>query len=358
MPRREISQKLTFSEALKDALIIAMEQDKRVFIIGEGAPDPKGIFGTTIGLREKFGKHRVMDMPVSENAVTGIIVGAALVGMRPVMTHQRMDFMLYSMDQLVNSAAKWRSMFGQQQSVPIVIRAIVGQGWGQGAQHSQNLHVLFGHIPGLKVVAPASAYEAKGLLLASIADDNPVIFIEHRWLHNTTSDVPSEYYELPLGKAKKITEGDDITLVTHSYMVLEAIKAQKILLKKGLSVEIINLLSIKPLDVDTVLASVEKTKRLIVIDLAWKTYGLAAEVICSIMEKGPKLLSPPKRITLPDAYAPSSPQLSRYYYPNYRTIAREISSMFGRKSDSKDIASDFEGIVHADVPDKSFTGPF
>ncbi len=190
-----------FSEAIREALFVAMEADSGVLCYGLGVTDPKGVFGTTMGLEEKFGSNRVFDMPTSENAMTGIGIGASLNGFRPVLTHQRLDFALLSLDQIINNAAKWRFMFGGARGVPITIRMIIGRGWGQGPTHSQNLQALFGHIPGLKVVMPSTAKDAKGLLLSSIFDPDPVIFLEHRWLHSMVEDVPEGDYRTLFGVA-------------------------------------------------------------------------------------------------------------------------------------------------------------
>src|SRR3989344_1474080 len=198
MPRKRI---INGAQAIREALDQSLAKDPRVFVVGEGVPDPKGVFGTSIGLREKYGKNRVWDMPVAENGMTGACIGAAISGMRPVLVHQRLDFALLSLDQIIKNAAKWFYMFGGQQSVPLVIRMVIGHGWGQGAQHSQNLQALFAHIPGLKVVMPATAHDAKGLLVASVRDNNPVIFLEHRWVHGVRGPVPEELYEIPLGQA-------------------------------------------------------------------------------------------------------------------------------------------------------------
>ena len=214
---------ITYAEAIREALDQAMAADESVIVFGLGVDDPKAIFGTTAGLQETYGCERVFDTPTSENAMTGVGIGAALNGIRPVMVHQRLDFFLLAMDQLVNGAAKWHFMFGGQGKVPITIRLIMGRGWGQGPTHSQNLQAWFTHIPGLKVVMPATAEDAKGLLLESIRDDNPVVFLEHRWLHNIQGEVSEEPKHVPLGKARMIREGFDITLVAISYMVVEAI---------------------------------------------------------------------------------------------------------------------------------------
>src|SRR3954447_19337170 len=202
---------MTFAEAIRDALTVALAADPAAIVFGLGTDDPKGIFGTTLGLRQQFGGERVFDVPTSENALTGFAVGAALNGLRPVFAHQRLDFALLSMDQLVNNAAKWHFMFGGRRSVPITIRMILGRGWGQGPTHSQNLQAWFAHVPGLKVVMPSTAEDAKGLLLSSIFDDDPVVFLEHRWLHNVRGDVPEGDIRVPLGKARVLREGNDLT---------------------------------------------------------------------------------------------------------------------------------------------------
>ena len=216
---------LTFVQAVNEALHTAMAHDPAVICFGLGVDDPKAIFGTTTGLKDRFGSERVWDMPTSENAMTGIAIGAALQGIRPVMVHQRLDFFLLAMDQLVNNAAKWHYMFGGQRSVPLTIRLILGRGWGQGPTHSQSLHAWFSHVPGLKVVMPTTPADAKDLLLASIADPNPVIFLEHRWLHNRVGPVPAGDVRVPLGKARILREGRDVSIVAVSYMVIEALHA-------------------------------------------------------------------------------------------------------------------------------------
>ena len=207
---------MTFAEAINQALTVAMTQDPNVVCYGLGVDDPKGVFGTTLGLQEKFGPERVFDIPTSENAMTGIGIGAALYGLRPVMVHQRLDFALLSMDQLVNNAAKWRFMFGGHRGVPLTVRMVLGRGWGQGPTHSQNLQAWFAHVPGLKVVMPSTADDAKGLLLSSIFDDNPVVFLEHRWLHNVEGVVPEGDHRGPIGKARRLPEGGDLTIGSMS----------------------------------------------------------------------------------------------------------------------------------------------
>src|SRR6266540_875717 len=233
------SRDLKFVQALNEALDLCMAKDPRVFVIGLGAPDAAAIFGSTKGLVEKYGPRRVLDMPVAENAMTGVLVGAALRGMRPVMTHIRLEFAMLAIDQLVNQAAKWHYMFGGRASVPLVVRMVVGRGWGQGPQHSQSLQAWFAHVPGLKVVMPATPHDAKGLLISAIEDNNPVLYLEHRWLHNISGPVPEGVYRIPLGKGRIMRRGKDVTIVALSYMCLEALRAADVLAEQGIEAEVI-----------------------------------------------------------------------------------------------------------------------
>lgn len=357
-----MNRSITYAAALHEAFDICLRDDPSVFLIGEGLPDPKGIFGTTAGLVNKYGKNRVMDMPVAENALTGVCIGAALRGMRPVLTHQRVDFALLSLDQIISNAAKWYFMFGGQKSVPMVIRMIIGRGWGQGAQHSQSLQSLFAHIPGLKVVMPATVYDAKGMMIAAIEDNNPVIWLEHRWLHNLKDDVPSERYTVALGQAKLVRQGKDLTLVASSHMTLEALRAAGFLERMGIGVDLIDLRTIKPLDKDLILRSVEKTGRLLVADLGWLTAGMSAEILALVSESVfPALKTAPRRVAVADIPAPSSPFLTKDYYPGYRQIIEEAIKMLGKdRAAYKTVLDEVyqpSKFPH-DVPDMSFTGPF
>jgi pyruvate dehydrogenase E1 component beta subunit len=352
-----MARQLKFSEAIREATDQAMERDPSVYIVGLGVPDPKGIFGTTLGLQEKFGAARVQDMPLSENAMTGIVLGSALVGMRPIITHQRMDFALVAMEQMVNQAAKWHYMFGGKAKVPMVVRMIVGRGWGQGPQHSQSLQAWFAHIPGLKVVMPTSAHDAKGLLAAAVEDNNPVIFIEHRWLNNIADDVPEEYYTVPLSKARVMREGSDVTIVGTSYMALESLRAANILDKEGVSAEVIDLRTIRPWDTETVLASVRKTGRLIVADTGGAAFGVSAEIVATVLENEfVSIKGAPVRIALPDHPCPTSPALSSYYYSQAGHIVRDTLKMMGHSLAAH--ACDIISSQKLDVPDSSFKGPF
>lgn len=357
-----MTRDIKFNQAILEGTSQLLESDPSVYLMGLGVPDPKGTFGTTLGLQEKFGENRVMDMPTSENTMTGVAIGSALRGMRPIMTHQRVDFFLLALDQLVNNAAKWHYMFGDKMTAPIVIRLVMGRGWGQGPQHSQSLQSLFAHIPGLKVVMPSTPYDAKGLLISAVKDNNPVVYLEHRWLHNTHGPVPEEMYEIPIGKAHIIQEGSDITIAATSHMTLEARKALEILEKEGISVELIDIRSVKPLDRETLVKSVRKTGRLLVADPDWRSCGFAAEVIASISEEAfNDLKAPPVRVTYPDRHSPTSWALANHYYPSHRVIAMETFKMMRLPSKAQhhlEELLEFRSAGPLDVPDASFTGPF
>ncbi|MDP2168190.1 MAG: transketolase C-terminal domain-containing protein [Thermodesulfovibrionales bacterium] len=347
---------ITFTAAINEALIECMEKDPGVFVMGLGAPDPKGVFGTTLGLQKRFGTGRVFDMPISENAMTGVAIGAAISGMRPVMAHQRADFVLMAMDQIVNSAAKWHYMYGGQASVPLTIRTVVGRGWGQGPQHSQNFQALFAQVPGLKVVAPTTPCEAKGLLTASIEENNPVIFVEHRWLSNQMGDVPEGYYSMPLGKANVMRKGSDITVVASMDMALEAMVVADGLLSSGISVEVVNLRTVKPLDAETILGSVAKTGRLVVMDSSWYEFGVSAEIAAVVAEKGfDSLKAKVRRLGLPSVPTPTSPALAGHYYPSEADICLAIGDVLGVRLNPRKLG--FKDVV-GDVPDEYFKGPF
>lgn len=351
-------RELTYCQAIKEALEQAMEKDHRVFLMGEGVDDPRAIFGSTKGLKERFGADRVFDIPLAENGMTGVMIGAALAGMRPVMTHQRLDFTLYAMDQIVNHAAKRSYASGGSQCVPITIRAIVGRGWGQGPQHSQSLQALYSHVPGLKVVMPSTPYDVKGLLLAAIWDNNPVMFIEYRTLYDTIGGVPQEPYTVPIGQGVVRFAGTDVTIAAISNMVLEAARAKRVLDRVGISTEIIDLRTSKPLDEAVVLNSVMKTGRLVIADTGWRTCGVAAEVAAMVAEKCFKYLKAPiRRVTLPDIPTPTSRTLEEAYYPGSKDIAEAVCDVL-------EAGEKLKGAVRAASQDfkqsaeKLFVGPF
>ena len=347
---------MTYSKAINDALFVAMELDPKVICYGLGVDDPKRVFGTTQGLQEKFGEKRVFDMPISENAMTGVAIGAGLRGFRTVMTHQRLDFFLLAMDQLVNGAAKWHYMFGGQNSIPITIRLIVGRGWGQGPTHSQSLQSWFAHIPGLKVVMPATANDAKGLLLSSIFDENPVIFIEHRWLHHQESDVPEGDYRVPLGSANRLELGSDVTIVAMSYMSIEALRAINFLKNQNISFELIDLRTVGPIDWETIYTSVKKTGRVLVLDTGAVTGSIAGEIVARIaMDLFSNLRCAPQRIALPDIPTPTSQALTEKFYPGSHTIIERIAQMMNVSINVEEL---LQSTTPHDVPGTWFKGPF
>jgi pyruvate/2-oxoglutarate/acetoin dehydrogenase E1 component len=357
------TKEITYIEAIREAFEYCLERDDSVIIVGEGVPDPKSIFGSTKGLQDKFGNKRIFDMPLAENGMTGICIGAAIAGLKPVLVHQRIDFALLSLDQIINNAAKWRYMFNNNSHVPIVIRMIVGRGWGQGPQHSQSLQALFAHIPGLKVVMPATPNDAKQMLISAINDPDPVIFIEHRWLHNIKGPVGVEFNAGRLDRANILREGKDITICCISYMVVEGLIAQAILMDVfGVSVELIDVRSVNPIDFDTLLNSVMRTGRVIIADTGHQTAGISAELIATISTKAfDYLTARPERICSPDYPAPTGFNLTSEYYPGPRAIVLKALEMLGIEPSSKQLLNFSERTLQHkphDVPYSDFSGPF
>lgn len=315
-------RQITYREAIDEATRQAMAKDERIIVLGVGVDDAKGIFGTTRGAFEQFGSTRVFDTPLSEAALTGMCVGAGLRGLHPLLVHARNDFLLLTMDQIVNNAAKWRYMCGGTLQVPFTIRAVIGRGWGQAAQHSQSLQALFAHVPGLAVIMPATPADAKGLLMTALSMDSPVICLEHRWLYEKSGPVPEDPYSIPLGQAGLVREGSDVTIVAVSHMVLEAVQAAEALAADGIQAEILDVRSLRPLDSDSIARSVAKTGRLVIADTGWKSFGVSAEIAARIGEAlFGRLKAPIRRVALPDVPTPASSALEQVYYPGPREIA-------------------------------------
>jgi pyruvate/2-oxoglutarate/acetoin dehydrogenase E1 component/TPP-dependent pyruvate/acetoin dehydrogenase alpha subunit len=319
---------LGFVDAVREALDQEMARDPSVLVYGLDVDDPKAILGTTRGLLQKYGAKRLFGTPLSEDAMTGAAVGMALAGLRPVHVHIRMDFVMLAMNQLINIAAKSRYMYAGQVSVPIVVRALIGRSWGQGAQHSQAFQSFFMHVPGLKVVAPATPYDAKGCLLAAIRDDNPVIFIEHRLVHYQKGPVPEGDYVVLPGKARITAQGDDVTLVGISYMQIECLRAQRYLESVGIHAEVIDPIWLSPLDIDTIVESVRKTRRLVVVDNGWTNCGASAEIAAQVAERlegeaGIRI----RRLGFAPVTCPTTPTLESHFYPNPRGIASVAYSL-------------------------------
>ncbi len=322
-------RRVKYSYAINEALHQSMESDPAVYVIGQGLESPWSVGNSTTGLSEKYGKKRVLDTPIAENGITGIAIGSAMAGMRPVLLHPRMDFMYYALDQIANHAANWHYMFDGKVNVPITIRGIINRGNEQAAQHSQALQAIFSHIPGLKVVMPSSPYDAKGLLISSIRDNNPIIYIDDRWLYNIEGEVPTEMYEIPLGKGKVYKSGTDVTIVATSCMVQESFKAAGKLQEEGISVEIIDPRTLKPLDEEIIYNSVKQTGRLVVVDAAWKHCGFAAEVAALVGCNAFTFLKAPiMRVTLPDVPVPASRALEKEYFINSENIANAVRNVY------------------------------
>lgn len=313
---------ITYCAAVREAIDQAMCHDSRVFCIGLDADDKFGVFGSMSDLTHK---ERVLGTPISENAMTGVALGAALSGLRPVHVHLRNDFLLVAMDQIVNYVAKWEDMFDGQVRVPLVIRSIIGRGWGCGAQHSQSLHGLFAQVPGLKVVTPSTPYDVKGLFFEAVKDDSPVLFFEHRWLYKNTGDVPTGIYTLPFGKCNRLHEGDSLTVVAPSLAAIHCLLACQ---QQRLDVDLLDPRTIKPLDIDTIVGSVQRTGRLLVVDYDFPFGGFAAEVCAQVTERALEhLKAPPRRISFPDRGMPASGPLEREYYQTPERLAAAMRAM-------------------------------
>ncbi len=323
-------RRIDFCSALNEALVQEMRRDPRVFVYGIGVPDHKKIFGSTAHILEEFGPDRCFDTPLCEDTMTGFGLGAAIKGLRPVHVHIRVDFLLLCMNQLVNMISSFTYGTTGRIGVPMVIRAVIGRGWGQGYQHSKSLISYFTHIPGLKVVAPATPHDAKGLLTAAIRDENPVVFLEHRWLYWGEGEVPEESYEVPLGKANVLREGKDLTIVATSWMNVEALHAARILERRGVSVEIVDPRTLAPLDDTAILASVKKTGRCLVADCDWVDSGFSAEVASRVSEGlFGQLRGPVRRIGFAHTPCPTVRCLEDEFYPNAIDIVRGVEEMLG-----------------------------
>ncbi len=317
-----------YSKSINEAFHQVMEKHSNVIQIGVGINTPWYVGKTMNGLLDKFGEERMIDTPVSENGITGMAVGAAMTGLRPVLTFPRMDFMYYAMDQLCNHCAALNYTFGGRTPIPLTIRAIINRGGEQAAQHSQALQSLFMHIPGFKVVMPSNPYDAKGMLIAAVETDSPVIYIDDRWLYDETGEVPDEYYASSLDIAEVIAEGTDVTVIASSYMITECREVVALLKEEGIAGELIDLRSVKPIDIATILTSIKKTGKVVIVDGGWKTGGIAAEVSSLIVSNGFSYLRAPiKRVTLPDIHAPASKKLEDEYFPSKDAIIEVIKEI-------------------------------
>ena len=346
------NRKITYCQALNEAMFQEMGRDSNIFVYGIGAPDHKKIFGSTAGLVEKFGEERCFDTPLSEDAMVGFGLGAAINGMRPINVHIRLDFLFLAMNQLSNIVSSFHYGAGGKLKAPLVIRAIIGRGWGQGFQHSKSAHSVFAHIPGLKVVMPTTPRDAKGLLISAIRDNNPVIFIEHRWLYWQKGEVPEEPFVISLEEGNVLRQGKDLTIVATSWMNIEALKAAEILKRRGVSIEIVDPRTISPFNDELAVKSVRKTGRCIVADNDWLHCGFSAEVAARIYEKCfGKLKCPIERIGFAPTPCPTARHLENEFYSNAIKIIRTAEKML--KLSPTDLSKE-EFYSH----EKRFKGPF
>jgi pyruvate dehydrogenase E1 component beta subunit len=319
-------KEIRYIRAIGEALSEEMARDENVFVIGEDVAGPGGAFSATKGLLETFGERRVRDTPISESAIVGLAIGAAAQGLRPVAEIMFMDFLTVCMDQIVNQMAKMRYMFGGVYKLPVVIRAPCGGGLNAGPQHSQCLESWFAHVPGLKVVMPATPYDAKGLLKASIRDDNPVLFIENKTLYALKGEIPEEEYLIPIGKADVKKAGKDATVVATSRMVHQSLEAAKILSNEGIDVEVIDLRTINPLDKETIFKSVEKTSKLVIAHEAVKAFGIGAEIAAMVCEEMIDCLDAPVlRVGAP--FVPIPFNLENLYLPNSGDVVKAVKKV-------------------------------
>lgn len=340
-------RRLKYWQAISEATVQCMEADPSIFIAGIGVDDFKGIFGTTLTAYQRFGSNRVIDIPNCENAMTGIAIGAAAMGKRPLVVHPRNDFMFLCMDQIFNLAAKWRYMFGNKSGVPVVFRGIVGRGWGQGATHSQSLQSVFAHFPGLYVAMPASPADAKGLLVSALQGTGPVVLLENRALYELEEEVPEAPVPVPFGKGKIVRPGKDVTIVGASLMAYEAARAAKILAEQGVDAEVIDPRSIRPFDEAIILESIKKTGRLVVADTSWALYGFSAEVAAVAAEKGWEYLKAPvRRVTPPDCPAPVSKPLEDAFHPNPLAIAQACLALVKGEARARGRVADVQASFH------------
>lgn len=354
---------LSLGDAIREGLTEAAVRDPSVLMMAEGVADPSSVYGTTAGINKRIGPERIIEMPISENGLCGVAIGAALMGKRPVISFHRVEFALLAMEQIFNNAAKAHYISNGRHKVPLVIRVVIGRGWGQGPEHSQSFEAIFSHVPGLKVVMPTYPKDGKGLMIAAVEDNNPVIMIEHRWCHYVQGHVPEGYYVEPLDGPRAVHQGKDITIVATSYMTLEAVRAAEALEKLGHSATVFDLRVLRPLMLDKVFESVKQTGRLLTVDTGFIKFGVGAEVVSEVVANCfSKLKAAPVRMGLPDHPTPSSRGMVPGFYPDSTSILRSIGRTLGI-ADARIDGAVAELIAQrknlpVDVPDPFFKGPF
>ncbi len=354
---------ITYAQAVNESLIQSSKKDKNIIFFGEGIDDPTSFFGTTKDLGKYISSNRLIEMPLSENAITGIAVGSAIMGKKPILSFHRVEFALLAMEQIINNAAKASYISNGLHKVPLIIRLIIGRGWGQGPEHSQSLETIFSSIPGLKVLVPTFPNDAKGMMNAAIKDNNPTVIIEHRYCHFIKENVPKNYFINDIKSPKKIINGRSITIVSYSYMTLEAIEAAEELKKLNIHVELFDLRVLNPLNIESIQKSVTKTRRLLIIDLGFKKFGIGSEISSQIYEKQfSKMISPISRLGMPDHPVPSSRGYLKNLYPNSVKIIIEVCRIFNISNNkSKEIIKKITNLKSKepiDVPFSKFKGPF
>ncbi len=323
---------IAYRDAIAEALQQEMRRDPSVIVYGLDVPDHKQIFGSVAGLLEEFGSDRVFGTPLSEDAMTGVGLGAAINGLRPVHVHIRVDFLLLAMNQLANMIASWQYLTAGAFEVPIVIRAVIGRGWGQGAQHSKSLQSVFAHFPGLKVIMPTTPYDAKGMITAAIRDNNPVVCLEHRWLYDVVGPVPEEPYTVPLGEPRVVQSGRDVTVLTTSWMTVEAMMAADLMRAQDVSLEVIDVRSISPLNMEPIFESVRKTGRLVIADYDWSWCGFSAELAAQVSEHCfGALKAPIRRLGFEPVPCPTTRPHENLFYPNAEEIVRAVEGLLTKE---------------------------
>lgn len=359
----EQKRMLSLGNAIREGLTEVAVRDSSVLLMAEGIADPSSVYGTTADIGKHIDRKRIIEMPVSENGLCGVAVGAALMGKRPVISFHRVEFAMLAMEQIINNAAKAHYVSNGQHKVPLVIRMVVGRGWGQGPEHSQSMESVFSHFPGLKVIMPTYPRDGKGLMIAAVEDNNPVIMIEHRWCHFATGHVPAGYYTEPMDGPRAVHQGKDVTIVATSYMTLESVRAARALEKLGYSATVFDLRVLRPLMLDRIFESVQQTGRLLTVDTGFRKFGVGAEVVSEVVANCfSALKTAPLRMGLPDHPTPSSRGLVPGFYPDSTTILRSIGRML-EIADAKiegaiaDLIAQRKGLP-VDVPDPFFKGPF
>jgi pyruvate/2-oxoglutarate/acetoin dehydrogenase E1 component len=363
MTQKTEMKMINTGEAIRDGLAEAGKKDSSVLLFAEGVDDPSSIFGTIRDLKDVYGQERLIEMPVAESGLCGVAIGAAIMGKRPVISFQRVEFALLAIEQFIDNAAKAHYISNGTHTVPIVLRVVVGRGWGQGPEHSQSLETLFAHIPGLKVVMPTFPADAKGMMIAAVEDDNPVVMIEHRWCHYIQGEVPNGYYKTSLDGPKKLRSGGDVTIVASSYSVLESMHAATALSEIGVEAEVFDLRVLRPLRLDGVFDSVRSTGALVTVDTGFRTLGMGGEIVSQTIEACfSSFKYPPARIGMPDHPTPSSRGMLPGLYPDAVRIVEEIGAMLSvepariKSAVTQLIAA--RGDLPIDVPDPHFRGPF